>query len=184
MSKILIFGAAGSGTTTLANKVSQILKIEHFDSDYYYWEKTDPPFTTKIPLIERQSNLKNDLLKTQNWIVSGSVHSWGSFIADMLTHAIFLYVSKEERMKRIVLREYTRYGARIEPGGDMHEHHQSFLEWAASYDDDNNKTSRTKEKHLDWASSLQCPVLKIENDNCDVALERMIDWITLGSIKT
>ncbi|MFO1257813.1 MAG: AAA family ATPase [Gammaproteobacteria bacterium] len=175
MLRILIFGAAGSGATTVAKKISDILEISHFDSDEYYWIKTDPPYRVKQPLIERQKNLKADLEKERNWVVSGSLHAWGAFISELLTHAVFLYVPKALRMQRLADREQTRYGHRIREGGDMFEHHRAFMEWAASYDDETSTSSRTKLKHLNWKDSLPCPVFEIQNDEAvDVIVRKIL----------
>ena len=46
--KILIFGASGSGTTTLANEIETRTDFKHLDVDEYYWEKTNPPYQIKI----------------------------------------------------------------------------------------------------------------------------------------
>ena len=39
---IHIFGASGSGTTTLAEKISRELGYFHLDTDDYFWLPTDP----------------------------------------------------------------------------------------------------------------------------------------------
>ena len=44
---IHIFGASGSGTTTLAEKISRELGYFHLDTDDYFWLPTDPPFCRK-----------------------------------------------------------------------------------------------------------------------------------------
>lgn len=38
--KVLLFGASGAGTTTLAQKISENNSIKHLDVDDYYWQKT------------------------------------------------------------------------------------------------------------------------------------------------
>lgn len=40
MARIYIFGAAGSGVTTLGKELSSSLSIPTFDIDDYYWQKT------------------------------------------------------------------------------------------------------------------------------------------------
>lgn len=165
MPKILIFGAAGSGCTTLGKKLADKLGIRFIDSDDYYWLPSDPPYTVPRPVEEKQSKLKADITQLSDWIVAGSLHNWGGFIVEYLTHAVFLYVPHDERMKRLKLREQKRFGARIEPQGDMAAKHMAFMEWASSYDDNDAQTSRTRKKHLDWATTLPCPVIKIEG--CD-----------------
>ena len=46
MARILITGAAGSGTTTLGRALAAKLGCAHEDTDTYYWVPTDPPYTT------------------------------------------------------------------------------------------------------------------------------------------
>ncbi|BDD11489.1 hypothetical protein FUAX_39210 (plasmid) [Fulvitalea axinellae] len=41
--KILIFGASGSGTTTLGKEIAKRAKFTHLDADDYYWKPTNPP---------------------------------------------------------------------------------------------------------------------------------------------
>jgi len=38
---IIVFGASGSGTTTLAKELARVLNFAHFDADDYYWQKQD-----------------------------------------------------------------------------------------------------------------------------------------------
>lgn len=42
---IHLFGASGSGTTTIAAQLSARLGCAHFDADRYFWLPTAEPFT-------------------------------------------------------------------------------------------------------------------------------------------
>jgi len=42
-----IVGASSSGTTTLGAALAERLGGAHLDTDRYFWEPTDPPFTTR-----------------------------------------------------------------------------------------------------------------------------------------
>jgi len=53
--KILIFGASGSGTTTIGKALVEILDCIHLDGDDYYWEQTTPPFQVKISSAQRNA---------------------------------------------------------------------------------------------------------------------------------
>ena len=44
---IYIFGAAGSGTTTLGKRIAEELDYIHMDTDDYFWLPTNPRYTTK-----------------------------------------------------------------------------------------------------------------------------------------
>ena len=50
---IHIFGASGSGTTTLGRYLAQRLGGVHLDSDDFFWLPTDPPYTQKRPIEMR-----------------------------------------------------------------------------------------------------------------------------------
>lgn len=65
------------------------------------------------------------------------------------------------RLARIKQREYARFGSRILPGGDMHEHHLSFLQWAAGYDNGGLET-RSAALHDTWQKARCCPILVVD----------------------
>jgi adenylate kinase family enzyme len=117
--KIYIFGASGSGTTTLGTALSKKLNIPQYDADDYFWERTDPPFTTKRDTENRIKLLKTDLSQNDSWILTGSIMGWGDFIVDELDLAVYIYIQQSIRMERILKREIERYGSRIEKGNDM-----------------------------------------------------------------
>lgn len=159
--KLHIFGASGSGVTTLGRKLSDHYQIPFFDADDYYWKKTDPPFQEANP-IEIRKNLLNEALSShQNWIISGSLTSWGNEIQKDFSCAIYLYVPKEERIQRIKKREHQRFGDRIKVGGDMYEDHSKFLKWAYQYDE-GLLSGRSKPRHEAWGKTLKCPLVRIE----------------------
>ena len=161
--KIHTVGGSGSGTTTLAQALAQQMGFQHFDTDHYYWQKTDPPFTHKVPISDRIKNLKKDLNAQDSWVLSGSLVSWGSEIAELFTSVVFICIPSEVRMKRLEERERIRHGDRIKPGGDMHQTHQEFLVWAAQYDDV-NFNGRSRVLHEQWLQKLNCPIVRIENE--------------------
>ena len=127
----------------------------------YYWKKTNPPFQEANPIEMRKSLLNSALSTHSSWVVSGSLVSWGNDIQNELTLAIYLYVPKEERIRRIKIRERERYGNRIELSGDMYEGHTKFLEWALQYDE-GILSGRSKPRHEAWIKTLSCPTVRIE----------------------
>ncbi len=160
--RIHTIGASGSGTTTLAKHLANTLGFPHFDSDDYYWEKTNPPFTTKRPVEERLRLLQDDLAQRSNWLLSGSLVSWGDPIISQFTHVIFVYIPPEIRLERLKARERQRYGSRIDPDGDMEKIHTDLMEWAAKYDTGGMEV-RSRVMHEKWLERLNCPVIRLEN---------------------
>lgn len=160
--RIHIFGASGSGTTTLGQTLADTLSVRHLDTDDYYWQQTDPPYIVKNPPEARVSALLNDMDAADNWVLSGSVVSWGDAFIPLFSLAVFVTLPQEVRMQRLALREWERYGPRIGPGGDMHAQSQAFLAWAAQYDQAGLKT-RSREMHERWIKGLPCPVARVQS---------------------
>lgn len=161
--KLHIFGASGAGTTTLGVALAEHLRARYFDSDAYFWQPTDPPFTTPRPREDRIALLSQDLAGVHAWVLSGSMIGWGDALVSEFTLAVYLRIPPEVRMQRIVARERQRYGARIEVGGDMHSQSRQFIEWAQRYDTAGFE-QRSHALHEFWMQALPCRLLRIEYD--------------------
>jgi adenylate kinase family enzyme/N-acetylglutamate synthase-like GNAT family acetyltransferase len=160
--RIHILGPSGAGTTSLGEALARRLGATHFDADDFFWEKTDPPFTTKRSVEDRRQLLETKLAAAPNWILSGSVTGWGNFLRPVFSHVIFLTLAPEDRMKRLRERELKRYGERIAPGGDMEQIHKDFLAWAARYDE-GGMDVRSRQVDETWMRALPCPVLRLDS---------------------
>jgi adenylate kinase family enzyme len=174
--RVHIFGASGSGTSTLGLHLAKEIRGRHLDTDAYYWHTTDPPFTHKRDPAARVSMIERDIQGKDNWVLSGSICSWGDPLLHRFTLAVFLYLDPAVRMARIAERERARYGARILPGGEMHQQHLEFMEWAASYDH-GRAPIRSFDLHERWMARLNCPIVRLDSDRpveelCDEVLER------------
>ena len=167
MHRIHIFGASGAGTTTLGRELSKRINGKHLDTDSYYWRKTDPPFSSKREPSDRVTTIQRDVEGVENWVLSGSICSWGDPLLDRFTIAVFLELDPSIRIERITRRERERYGARIHPDGDMYQQHIKFLDWARSYDHA-KAPARSFDLHEKWMQSLNCPIIRL-NSNATVA---------------
>jgi len=160
--RIHIFGASGSGVTTLGMHLSQQLRFPYFDNDEFFWEKSDPPFT-----IKREPQLRNQLLidnltaTNGDYIVGGSMVSWGDEWLEAFDIAVFLYVPPQVRLGRLKKREYERYGDVIYNDPQRHQQYLDFIDWAASYDD-LTSTRRSLSVHLHWMTKLKCELIRID----------------------
>lgn len=161
--RIHIFGASGSGTTTLGKALSEKFNIKAFDFDNYYWLNTDIPYTIQRKREERYQLLLEDIKGLDSFIISG--HYGLSFepIDSVLTHAVFLYASADIRQERLRKREYIEFGDRMLEGGDMHKSCMEFIEWAGHYDD-NDRAGRKLITHQKRIELLNCPVISIEGN--------------------
>lgn len=158
---IHVFGASGSGTTTLAKKISEELDYKMMDTDEYYWMPTEPKFTIKRPIEERLELMIKDIDNSENIVISGSLTDWGDVLIPYFTLAIRIEMEQDLRIDRLVKREKERYGSRIEPGGDMYQQHIDFVKWAKAYDN-GGMDMRSRVKHDDWQKLLLCDILYLD----------------------
>lgn len=158
---IYIFGASGSGTSTLGRKICDELGYKFMDTDDYFWFPTNPQYTTKRSKEERIALMKKDIDEAENVVISGSLSGWGDELIPFFSLAIRLVTDVNVRIERIKKREKQKFGNRIMPGGDMYENHLDFLEWAREYDTGSVKM-RSKAEHDEWQKQLQCKLLVLD----------------------
>lgn len=161
---IHIYGASGSGTTTLGRKICNELGYKLMDTDDYFWIPTNPRYTLKRSKEERLSLMKNDIFEAGNVVISGSLVDWGDELIPLFTLAIKLETKTEIRIDRLKNREREAFGKRIEFGGDMYQNHIDFIEWAKLYDNGGMEI-RSKIKHDEWEKLLACNQLVLDGAN-------------------
>ena len=157
---IHIYGASGSGTSTLGKKICDELGYQFMDTDDYFWLPTNPKYTTKRSKEERVALMRKDIKESENVVISGSLVDWGDELIPLFTIAIRLETDTDVRIERIKKREKEKFGDRILPNGDMYQQHLDFLEWAKKYDT-GSANMRSKAKHDAWQKLLQCKILTL-----------------------
>lgn len=162
--RLHIFGASGAGVTTLGKTLGTTLGLPYFDTDDYFWEAADPPFTVRRPPARRDALLAHDLAQAPGWIVGGSIVGWGTQWLAAFDLVVFLWLPPAQRLQRLRLREHARYGARIIADPSQAARTQAFLDWAAGYDDNSTGGSRTLANHERWLGQFACPVLELRGD--------------------
>jgi adenylate kinase family enzyme len=158
--RIYITGASCAGVTTLGRHLATQLGVRHVDVDDYYWMPTNPPFTTKRPSADRVS-LMQQALGDAGGVLTGSCMVWGEALIANAELIVFVATPTPVRLERLAARETQRFGDRIAPGGDMHQIHVAFREWASQYDDP-QFSGRNRAWHEAWLSQQTVPVLRID----------------------
>lgn len=146
--RVLITGAAGSGTTTLAVALAQRWTAAAVEADEFFWLPTEPPYTSKREPEQRRAMFEQALLAHERCVVAGSVVGWG--VEALLDLVVFLYVDAGVRVRRLRAREEARFG----------QASPAFLQWAAQYDEGPSE-GRSLVKHEAWLRTLRCPVIKL-----------------------
>lgn len=162
--RIHIFGASGSGTTSLASVIAGKHGHRRLDTDDFYWAATDPPYREKRPRDQRLALLRQALLGSAPWVLSGSLCGWGDPLIPDFDLAVFLVVPTPVRLARLRAREIARYGHQaIAMGGELHQAHVEFLEWASGYDT-GGLEMRSRALHETWLAALPGAILRLEGD--------------------
>ncbi len=158
---IHIYGASGSGTSTLAKSISQKYNYKMLDSDDYLWLPTNPPFLKLRPREDRVKLMKKDMHNENKIVISGSLCGWGDELIPSFDLVIRLNTPTDIRIDRLKQREFKRFGDRIAPDGDMYDNHIEFLNWAKKYDFD-DMNMRSKAFHNEWQKNILCKHITLD----------------------
>lgn len=174
--KLHIFGASGSGVSTLGRLLAEKLGVKYFDSDDYFWIKTEPPFTHRRSPNERNHLIIKDINETENWILGGSIIHWGDNLFPDFDLIIFLYLPNKIRIERLKNRELEIYGDVIYKDKSRAKQFNDFIAWATDYDNNTGLAKRTLNAHETWLKQTKSPVLKIIGDQTpDEKLKLILD---------
>ena len=120
---------------------------------------------TEVGAPTGDSRSANDLgfLATRaDWILSGSMESWGEDIHKLFDYVIFLQAAAAVRVARLQDRERRHFGTdAVSEGGWRHGDTQEFTEWASRYEH-GDRAGRTLARHEVWLHTLDCPILRLD----------------------
>ena len=162
MERIYVFGASGSGTTTLGAAIAKRAKLKHVDCDDHFWAPSNPPFSQKTPSADRVISIR-DAIGKGGWVLSGSCMGWGDEITQNTDLIVFVTVNLEVRMQRLLVREEQKFGIRIKQGGDMYEIHRDFIAWAKEYENSDFQ-GLNRARHENWLSQQTTQTLTVNGE--------------------
>ena len=151
--RVLVTGAAGSGTSTLGRALAARLGGVHLEADDYFWLPTPVPFTERLDADERLALILKALTAADRAVVSGSVYGWGPALEDSFSLIVFLTAPTAVRVERLRTCELERWG-RVD---------RMFLEWAEQYDE-GRLPGRSLSKHVEWMARRNCPTVHIDGE--------------------
>ena len=158
--KIYIFGANGTGTSTLGRVLSRETGYVFFDAHSYFRDA----FKKHGNSLVVNSIFTNDLLAAHSWILAGWLFDKADHYAHFFDLVIFLWVPQDIRMARLQQREVKTWGRKIlDPENPRHAIYKKFLAWSAQYDTA-GLDQMSKALHEQWMENLNCPVLRISGN--------------------
>ena len=175
--RVLISGGPGAGCTSTAELIGAEFGVPVFDSDAFFHKPTDPPFQEPYSADERRQRLVSALGTTSDWILSGSIATWGVDLP-AVPFGVFLDPPKEERMRRLGVRERERFGSRIDVGGDLHLENKDFMEWASGYEEGSGRGRNRSTDHAFLVGQCDC-CLEIRRDlSLDEVVAEIRDFLS------
>ena len=163
---IHVTGGSGSGTTTLGRSIAVRHGHRNLDTDDFFWERTDPPYTVMRPKPEVTRLLGDALVPDRKqpagrWVLTGAIGAWAYEFTARFDLVVWLTLPPDVRLARLEARERAEFGSRVDPGGDMEENFRAFMEWAALYDTA-DASLRSHTRHAEWTATLPCPVIRVD----------------------
>lgn len=158
-SKIYVFGASGTGSTTLGKSVAAALRLVHVDVDDHFWAPANLPFSLKRSPGERVSSMSG-ALGEKGWVLSGACHGWNGELVKQADLIVFMTLSTPLRLHS---REKARFGKRVTEGGDMFQIHLDFIQWAKGYDNP-NFNGRNIGMDERWLAAQTKPICRVNSE--------------------
>ena len=167
---IHLCGLNGCGKSTLGRALAEALGFHFIDNERLYFTREDgEPYAHPRSRDEVERLLMDEVRAHPDFIFAAVRGDYGTDILPLYTHAVVIEVPKAVRMQRIRNRSYQKFGARMLPGGDLHEQEEAFFHTAAARPDDYVEN---------WLSTLICPILRVDGTKpVEENVARIIDFI-------
>lgn len=162
--KLHIFGASGSGITTLGKALSLQMGIPYLDSDNFFWEPSSPSFTKRQNPIGRNEMVQKAFQNSESWVLGGSIINWGENVFPEFDLIVFLWLPPAIRLNRLKQRELERYGDIIFKNPERNALFNEFMAWAADYDHATGLANRTLQAHEAWLEKQSSVILEMRGD--------------------
>jgi len=155
MAGIVICGGNGSGKSTIAREVANILNYKLMDMDSYYFPNKDSDYKYGYSLSTEEVTelLLTDMKTHKDFIMAAVTGDYGEEINSYYTLAIVIEAPLELRLERVINRSYIEFGDRILPGGDLYEKEKEFFDMVAS---------RPEDRVEKWLNTISCPIIRID----------------------
>jgi adenylate kinase family enzyme len=108
--KIYIVGSVGSGKTTLARKLSDALRVTHYETDNFVWSRH--PDGDMRNSIEVRDHLFVQAVQSSSWIIEGVHIDWNEEGFKQADAIVFLDLPLHIRRRQFILRYFRQITGR------------------------------------------------------------------------
>ena len=152
---ILICGLNGAGKSTLGKMLAERIGYEFIDNEDLYFPKTDEAYDYSNPRSREETVrlLEEKIGRNCRFVFTAVKGDYGDRLIASLDHIVLIDTPKEIRSRRVRERSFGRFGARILPGGDLHDKEEA---WFSLTD------SRPEDYTEKWLETVDCPVIRVD----------------------
>lgn len=150
---IIVFGANGSGKSTVGRAAARALGFRHLDIEDYHFLPAPIPYTAHRPREECRRLLLADAIECGSFVLSAVTGDFGAELNRLYRLAVLMEAPLALRLERVRRRAEAQYGDRVRAGGDMYEQTRRFIDFVAA---------RDLAKIERWEKTLACPILVID----------------------
>ena len=153
--RIIVCGLNGAGKSTFGRALAKELDCAFFDiEDFYFPDRREgDAYVSSIPREEVSSRLLAALKESSAFVLASVTADYGGAAEACFDLAVFLHVPDEVRMQRVRTRSFSKFGARMLPGGDLYEQEERFFSLVIN---------RTEERVSSWLERTGIPVVHLD----------------------
>ncbi len=162
--RILVYGLNGTGKSTLGAALAQTLGIPFLDIETYFFPKRHDYLQHRTH-EEAFMLLRQDMGRLPSFVLA----SLRGDSAWPLTHAVLLTAPAEVRSARVRMRSEMKFGARMQPGGDLYDSEERFFAKCAA---------RSEEEAIAWRKGTDIPCLALDGTRLtEENVARIGNWL-------
>ena len=169
---IIICGMNGSGKSTLGRALAEHLGWRFIDNEDLYFPKADPayPYAVERTQDEVERLLLEEVCRDDRFVFAAVRGNYGEAVLPHYKAAVLVEVPRDIRLARVKARSFAKFGARMQPGGDLYESEKRFYDLIAA---------RPEDYATRWLDAVDIPVLRVDGtksvgENIDMILR----WMT------
>lgn len=152
---IIVCGLNGAGKSTLGKALAERLGFTFLDNEQLYFPHRGPneAYCSPRSREEAEALLLQELEPHKDFVFAAVKGDYGEAVLPFFRLAVHLRVPREERLRRVRERSFQKFGARMLPGGDLHQQEESFFHMAAA---------RPEDLVENWLRTLRCPAITVD----------------------
>ena len=168
---IQICGLNGSGKSTLGKALAEALRFHFIDNEDLFFVRTsaNEPYANPRTRDEVIRLLMEKVHEYPDFVFAAVRGDYGADIIQHYSFVIVVETPKDIRAQRVRSRSFEKFGARMQPGGDLYESEEAFFRMAAQRD----------ESHIEnWLKTLSCPIIRVNGtkpvaENIEFILQKL-----------